>query len=1279
MGVSILDAHPNNECLNLGLDEAWFSFIFCGSHINRIDLHAYDYYTGEEKLFGKDLAYEEVPAIENRLFARNSAGNGIRINIREFVKDDSVFDSDGEYTWRAELIQDINPKMGKCPDNMIYEGVLLGEPNIDTKIGNIKDLDLEHYLPLTVCLKDKIKPPYYVDFLDSKYEGEAYDIPVTYDEVRTDSSGNQVTIIQVDTYSSTSENQKLLVRPDIGSDVYVHKKRYYGSAQEWRIPDNGAFIDDKIQGINADDSSDKVLEGCYLKVGSDYFEINSYDKSAGIITCKNGEKLRTYPAGTHYAIYTTRFWTPYYYFRVHKMPSLSVTAEFHERRRLDSKVYDTVANCVENTANGILFNAELTGDPHSTVKYHYWDIFDADTGKLVYHTEKIYSQEMECEVFVPFPYGEQESKKYIGKITVVTQDNITLRGEADCELPCAPKENNEKFSLRAYQNDFGGVELAWNYNYVYDGGTLLKATDFEVFRVDKRLNKVKYLGKVDCSSMGIDGVVPAASGHNWYLIDKDCNFKLKTPNGAKVNMWLVGGGCDGGSWTVTPNEQNKSFAVGQSGGEGGYVCKKTVICDSGEISGSVKIAPRNNTTDTSVTISGTRYKCNDKGCSKVGRTGSITMTQTSGSSVIYNNDAKNGVNGVVTPCGIVGSSGGGGAACGGNRTSGGVQILSVSGITPKYNKGNWILIDRDSLGGESGEFDLSIPEGAVIKAYLVGGGQDGGYFYLNPLNTAWDKSAGSYSPGGNGGYVLTKQLNLDGSVHCKVKIADVNDETGTTLTINGDTYKCNDASSSHYIVGKHATAQKLQSDPTHPIYIPGQNGKTGIETPLSGDLKYVGSSGGGGGLDNGTLTANSYDKRNMPGGKGGIGAGNGATVDGYNVPDGGDAVGYGCGGGDGAYAEYAYSYTNYKASKGGKGMPGCIIFELVQINVPCPDPGKGGVGAGDGGFPNDDGENATNYGCGGGNAGYYAVDSDGNCHIGNVGKGMQGCVILEIDTSGIEVGSDGKKVYAVDWTAASDKEYRYIVTGCNYESAYLGKDSDNKDIRHSPEEMIECSACVDITPSFDEFYLYFLNDADIPVKSEFAYENYDTALTEPLGRYVTSRNNPYKAVKRHMHTLAFERNSKAFYRRHTWRIMGDVEIGEVTHNITRNVNQLYAKMPSVTVQPTDYDSFSLSFLFGYLDCCSCNGEEFVFNDQYMFELWKKCVTEKKTVMIKDPKGNVWTGSLVAHGYNVEYDVFGMPYLITVEFTQTRTEDNTLVMIVDDHNKYLKTVENNHLK
>lgn len=1264
MGVSILDAHPNNECVDLSASEVWFSFIFCGSRINTLNLHAYDYYTGKEIVSGTPNTIYS-PSIHTNLAVRGGVGNGVRVNIKDFVEDaESVFDADGEYTWRAELVQSVDVANGIYPDNMVYEGTLMGEPTLSAVVANVKGFDYDSYLPITPDISDKIQPPYYVDFLDSKYNGSAYDIPITYDETRIDDDGIEYTAIKLTTYSSTVEDTDVLLRPAVGTQVLVHKKKNYGYAMSSATTQtNIAYIDENISYINDEDSeiSNSVNSGCYLKVGSEYFKILSYDKTTGAVTCQNADKLRSYPAGTHYAIYTTQFWTPHYYFRVHNMPKLVLSAEFHEHRRTQSGYYDDTVNCLENTFDGVLFKAELEGDSHAAVKYFYWEIFNAETGKRLLKTERMYSQEMDCEFFLPF------GNKYTGRITVVTQDGITLRDEVSYDLPSSPIENDAKFKLRAIQNAFGGIELAWTYNYWYDGGSLLKANQFEVFRIDKRLNKVKYLGKVDCSPFGIDGVEPAVSGSNWYLIDESCDFSLHTPVGAKINMYLVGGGSDGGNWNVTPNDSNKSFAVSTSRGQGGCVFKKTITASVETLDFSAKVAERNDNTGTALSVNDTTYNCNDSGYFQNSAVRGNTMTQSTGSSVIYNDNAGNGVNGFVTPYGYVGSSGGGGAACGGNRTSGEVKTLSVSGVTPKFDKGNWLLIDRESLGGETGDFELNVPDGVTIRMYLVGGGSDGTKFVHNSSlaeDYDWDNNGLEIYKGYGGGYVLEKEITVSGNLTCTAAIADANDIDGTTLTIGSTEYKCSDSGSIQRAEGRWAIARHPRSGDDQ--YEAAQNGANGVNTPYG----YVGSSGGGGGIDNGKSEA--YPKC-WSGGAGGIGAGDGGSVLSGSVTNGGDAVNYGCGGGSAAAKELSYYDGGTQLiSDPGKGMPGCIILEISAIeDAPCPDPGTGGIGAGNGGDTGLDGGNAINYGCGGGGSGYWAVDSDGNYTIGSVGQGKKGCVIIEIDLEGLDSGS-GEQVYAVDWTAASDKEYQYVVTGCNYESDYLTT-------RHEPEDMIECTAAVDITPHFGNFFIYFLNDADVLCETNPNYENYETPLIETMGRYVTSKNNNYRMIKRHNHTLSLERDDKSFYRRHTWRIEGDVTLGEVTHNITREISSLYAQMPSAIDSGTNYDSFPIGFLFGYLDCEDENGSGFVYDDQYLFELWKKCVFEKRTVMIKDPKGNVWTGTFNSHSYEVEYDTDGMPYNINLQFTQTRTEHNTRIMIVDDHNEYLKTAKGNHLK
>lgn len=267
---------------------------------------------------------------------------------------------------------------------------------------------------------------------------ESCDLSWEVQKIQTKSDGTQYTAIQVDTYTSVLNNSKAILRPAVGSEVLVHKKAYYGAERTYGFGgDDGVYIDDKIASLNVNDDTDNVHEGCYIKVGRKYYKIYSYNKNSGLLKCQNGSEIRNYPAGTHYAIYTTRFWTPYYYFRVHSMPKLIVGSEFHERRRLKAEEYDTDINSLENTFNGILFKAYLSGDSHSAVKYHFWEIYDES--KLVYKTDKVYSQDMDCEIFVPFGHT------YRGKITVVTQDGITVRGETEYYLPISPKANNDRF------------------------------------------------------------------------------------------------------------------------------------------------------------------------------------------------------------------------------------------------------------------------------------------------------------------------------------------------------------------------------------------------------------------------------------------------------------------------------------------------------------------------------------------------------------------------------------------------------------------------------------------------------------------------------------------------------------------------------------------------------------------------------------------------------------------------------------------------------------------
>lgn len=177
---------------------------------------------------------------------------------------------------------------------MVYEGVLPGDPDFYAVVDNLQGLDYDHELPLAPCYKDRIRPPYYVDFLDSKFESTAYDIPVTFDRVQNKNDGTQDTVIQLDTYSSTVDGANVVVRPTIGSTVFIHKQKYFGAFTTMGTnAEDEIFIDSDIKSINANDYDNTVVEDCYLKVGKDYFRISSYNKKLGIVRCENGEKLKS--------------------------------------------------------------------------------------------------------------------------------------------------------------------------------------------------------------------------------------------------------------------------------------------------------------------------------------------------------------------------------------------------------------------------------------------------------------------------------------------------------------------------------------------------------------------------------------------------------------------------------------------------------------------------------------------------------------------------------------------------------------------------------------------------------------------------------------------------------------------------------------------------------------------------------------------------------------------------------------------------------------------------
>ncbi|MCM1166284.1 MAG: kinetochore protein SPC24 [Lachnospiraceae bacterium] len=201
-------------------------------------------------------------------------------------------------------------------------------------------------------------------------------------------------------------------------------------------------------------------------------------------------------------------------------------------------------------------------------------------------------------------------------------------------------------------------------------------------------------------------------------------------------------------------------------------------------------------------------------------------------------------------------------------------------------------------------------------------------------------AGGRSGKGGDGGYVLVMHnVKIPANVNLSAVIAERNNKTGTSLNIEGATYKCNDSGSFCKKSGDGGWVPSLEEarangweefangreDVINKNLVQREKGgEDGTATPctvtetINGKnvtTCYVGSSGSGGAACNGGTDATAL-------GSAGQGAGSGEA----HRSAGTDAVGYGCGGGGGA------TCGNYEAQTGrygGCGKQGCIIIAYV--------------------------------------------------------------------------------------------------------------------------------------------------------------------------------------------------------------------------------------------------------------------------------------------------------------------------------------------------------------
>lgn len=242
------------------------------------------------------------------------------------------------------------------------------------------------------------------------------------------------------------------------------------------------------------------------------------------------------------------------------------------------------------------------------------------------------------------------------------------------------------------------------------------------------------------------------------------------------------------------------------------------------------------------------------------------------------------------------------------------NTLDIKGATPILSGDRWFLLNK------SCSFMLETFPYANVNIYLVGGGEDGAEWERNPNYP--NEEVYRIATKCRGGCVLKKQIYITGNVECQAFIAEANNPTGTSLRIGSDLYKCTDSGYVHRKATPSGNANYYNGG-----YVNADSGANGVATPYG----YVGSSGGGGG----TYSTFNYRYIEVGAGKGGAGAGNGGSV----KKNGEDATNYGCGGGSAGFGGFI-SDGNVVETHAGRGMGGCIIFEILDGGACDDSPNK---------------------------------------------------------------------------------------------------------------------------------------------------------------------------------------------------------------------------------------------------------------------------------------------------------------------------------------------------
>lgn len=173
---------------------------------------------------------------------------------------------------------------------------------------------------------------------------------------------------------------------------------------------------------------------------------------------------------------------------------------------------------------------------------------------------------------------------------------------------------------------------------------------------------------------------------------------------------------------------------------------------------------------------------------------------------------------------------------------------------------------------------------------------------------------------------------------------------------------------------------------------------------------------------------------------------------------------------------------------------------------------------------------------------------------------------------------------ANDYTAASNKKYKYRLTGIN-------KVGDNFIYGRTVESDL-------VEPIWNCWTIYALGSA--------------------------SKN------------IVLKRKKDVYYVDGFWRLYINTEESDITQNLNRYTHVTYGKTPKVIMNNSNYISGSITCDITQIEC-----PDITFSDTiYMVEAWRKFISQYETYLLKNPKGDVWAVSIhdnptSAYDYNFD--------------------------------------------